>query len=466
MKSFYLGIDVSKGYADFVIIDQQKQPVVENFELDDTFEGHNRLYEIISRFLKDHPKATLYAAVESTGGYENNWVNALFRFQASLNIQTARLNPLAVMHNSKADLKRNGTDKISAQSVAEYLVSHPEKVLYQQHDPLFSLRKQWSFMKMLTKQCTQVVNQLHSLLYTAHPQLLSFCRDGFSAWVLKLLVQYPTAAELKKARAKTVAKIPYVSMERAQRLIADAKRSVASATDPVSAQLISATAAHILHLQKTIDNQTAVMAGQCNAPEVELLKTFKGIGDLSAIGLILEIQSVERFKNVKKLASFWGMHPVYKTSGDGNGGFKLSKKGRTRPRQILYPVALSAIENNPVIKPLYHYHLAQGKGTMSAIGICMHKILRIIYGMLKNNTAFDPKIDRANRMRMISAKAMDERQDKDRRFQDYDPEAPISRRQKKKRVEREQSQSVNNTQCGIEAPVPRKSILTEILTEM
>ncbi len=32
-----MGIDVSKGYADFVIINQQKQPVVKGFQLDDTF---------------------------------------------------------------------------------------------------------------------------------------------------------------------------------------------------------------------------------------------------------------------------------------------------------------------------------------------------------------------------------------------------------------------------------------------
>lgn len=114
MKSFYLGIDVSKGYADFMIIDEKKQTVIQNFQLDDTFSSHNRLHEILQQFLAQHPKSTLYAAMESTGGYENNWYNTLTKFQATLNIKTARLNPLAVMHNSKADLKRNKTDKISA----------------------------------------------------------------------------------------------------------------------------------------------------------------------------------------------------------------------------------------------------------------------------------------------------------------------------------------------------------------
>ncbi len=466
MESFFLGIDVSKGYSDFVMIDQLKKTVVENFQLDDTFDGHSQLHEVVSRFLTDHPQATLYTGVESTGGYENNWYNELTKFQATLNIQSARLNPLAVMHNSKADLKRNGTDKISARSVAEYLVAHPEKVLYQQQDRFAGLRKQWGFIRMLTKQCTQITNQLHSLLYTAQPQLLSFCRDGIPAWMLKLLLQYPTALELKKARAKTVAKIPYVSMQRAQKLVADAKSSVASATDPVTAQLISATASQVLHLKKTIATQTDVMAAQCDLPEVQLLKTFPGIGDTSAIGLIIELQSVARFKTVKKLAAFWGLHPVYKISGDGSGAFKMSKQGRVQPRKILFTVALSAIEHNPVIKPLYQYHLEQGREKMDAIGICMHKILRIVFGMLKNNTAFDPQIDTANRLRMLSTKPIDPKKNKDRRLQGYDPKAPVSRRQNKKRMEREQSQSVNNTQSGITAPVPIANIISNMFLKL
>ena len=466
MTSFYLGIDVSKGYADFVILNQQKQPVMENFQLDDTFQGHSQLYEILERFLSNHQKATLYAAVESTGGFENNWRQALTGFQASLPIQTARLNPKGVMHNSKADLKRNKTDKISAQSVAEYLVSHPEKVRYQQEDSMDSLRKQWSFIQMLTKQCTQFLNQLHSLMYTANPELLSFCRDGMPAWIVNLLLQYPTAKQLAKARATTLAKIPYVTLERANELIAAAKNSVASSVDDVSAQLIAATATQILHHKKTIAAQTSLMAAQCNIPEIRLLKTFIGIGDTLAIGLMIEIETIARFKTAKKLASFWGVHPVYKISGDGSGSFKMSKQGRVQPRRLLYLAALTAIQYNPVIKPLYEYYVQQGRERMDAIGICMHKILRIIYGMLKNNKPFDPAIDERNRKRETALKKSGLKKDKDRRFQNYDAAAPVSRRQRKKRLEREQSQSVNNTKCGISAPVPMASILANVLANL
>lgn len=453
MHGYFLGVDVSKGYADFVILDRKKQTIVDNFQLDDTFNGHCYLYDRLVRFCKDHGESMLYAAVESTGGYENNWFKSLLKFQATLSLKAAHLNPLGVSANSKADLKRNVTDKISARNVAEYMIAHSEKVSYQHQDPLTSLRKQWGFVNMLTKQSTQLFNQLESLLYTANPELLVYCRDGVPQWVLKLLTQYPTAPRLARAKVKTAAKIPYVSTQRAKELIATAKTSVASATDRVTEQLIQATVKQLLHLKKTVKAQTEIMARECALPEVELLKTFNGISDYSAIGLMLEIQGVERFSTVKKLASFFGLHPVFKISGDGRSGFRMSKKGRKEPRRILFMVALSAIQSNPLIREIYQSRVQKGMEKMAAIGICMHKILRILYGMLKNDCAFNPEIDRKNREKTHPAKTKFSK-DKNRRYQTFDDKAPISRRQNSKRREREQSHSDDSTNFGINAPVP------------
>ena len=301
MKSFYLGSDVSKGYADFIILDDQKRTVLNNFQLDDTGDGHNRLFDIISQFMEQQSQSTLFAAVESTGGYENNWYHSLEKFQQSFNVAVTRLNPTGVTHNRKADLKRNTTDKISAQSIAEYLIGHPEKVTYQQHDQWFALRKQWKFIRMLTKQCTQMLNQLESLLYIANPDLLKFCKDGVPNWVLKLLLKYATAANLARARVASVAKIPYISEMRARELINTAKQSVASEISPATRQLVEATTKQILSFRKTIKDQEALLASQCSIPEVELLKTFKGISDVSAIGLMLEIQTVDPVPQCQKV---------------------------------------------------------------------------------------------------------------------------------------------------------------------
>lgn len=195
------------------------------------------------------------------------------------------------------------------------------------------------------------------------------------------------------------------------------------------------------------------MAQQCSVPEVELLKTFNGISDYSAIGLILNIGVVKRFASAKKLASFFGIHPEYKKSGDGTWGVHMSKKGRKEPRQILFMVTKSAIQCNPLIRDIYLKH-TQKMSKMAAIGVCMHKILRIVYGMLKHNRGFAPEIDRRNREKTARCKT-DICKDKTRRYQDYDPKAPISRRQKRKREEQKLSHSDKNTKSGIIASVPK-----------
>ena len=67
MKPFYLGIDVSKGYADFMIINSKKQSVVQGFQLDDTFDGHRSLYNILGRFLAEHSDSTLFVGMKKMG---------------------------------------------------------------------------------------------------------------------------------------------------------------------------------------------------------------------------------------------------------------------------------------------------------------------------------------------------------------------------------------------------------------
>ena len=103
---------------------------------------------------------------------------------------------------------------------------------------------------------------------------------------------------------------------------------------------------------------------------------------------------------------------------------------------------------------------------MAAIGICMHKILRILYGMLKNNKPFNSTTDIANRLRSVRLKKDTSADNKNRRFQKYDQKAPVSRRQRKKRMERERSQSVCDTHSGITAPVPMANIIANILPQL
>lgn len=442
MSNYYLGCDVSKGYADFIILDGAKKIIESVFQLDDTFEGHNQFYRFLCDFFKRHTGSILFSAVESTGGLENNWLALFKRLADIMSIKSARINPVGPNALHKASLERNSNDAISAKLIAEYLITYPEKVNYAADDPYISLRKQWNLIEMYKKQKTQLLNQLNILLYTSMPFLMKYTRDGIPNWVLLLVKTYPSSSKLTRAKETTVAKIPYISHKRAYTIIADAKQSIGSVDDETTGFIIKSTVEQILNLKNKIEQHKHYMIGHCDLPEVKLLRSFKGIGVYSAIGLVLNIVSIDRFPSAKHIASYFGVHPVYKISGDGKGAFRMSKKGRSAPRQILYMVARSSIIHNPLLKEVYINHLKRGNTKLSALGVCMHKILRIVFGILKHQKEFDPEIDRQNRNKTRILKKRKTGSEIKRRYQEKSDDAPVSRRQSIKRRKRKQSQNL------------------------
>lgn len=442
MNNFYLGGDVSKGYCDFIILDEEKKTALKSFQLDDTAKGHHLLSNVLIGFASEHPTCKITAGVESTGGYENNWFESLCDLQDRLEISVARINPIGTHHSSRASLTRVITDKRAAGNIAEYLINYKDKIIFKKTDKFCSLRRHWKFVRLLIKQRTQLYNQLEGNLYNANPEILRYTKYGYPQWLLMTIMQYPTAKHLSKARISALSSIPYVSEARAVSLINEAKSSVASATDNITGELIISLVKQIISLTKLINTRSKLIADNCQLPEIEILKSFNGIGDYSAIGLLLKIVSVDNFSSAKKLASFFGLHPVWKQSGDGTSGMHISKQGSREARALLYNVAFTAIRSNPLIKEIYVRHCSRGMKKIKALVACMHKILRIIYGMLKNNEKFNPEKDKANSKKMLDNHLKSKKiTSKLRRFQGFDSDAPVSNKQYRKRKQQEMSQN-------------------------
>lgn len=441
----YLGGDVSKGYADWVILSEKKQTVLENFQLDDTYAGHCKLYSALEAYFGKHLGLEMYAAVESTGGYENNWYNTLKSYQKVFNLKVVRINPLGVNYNRKASMKRNVTDAISAVSIAEYMINHPENIAYDQDEKWKTLCRHWNFVEMQKQQRVQTINQLETILYCANPTLMRYKKGDLPNWLLELIIQCPTADKLARAKPEKLAKIPYLSLARAKELVAEANQNIASATDRNAEILVTQIALQIKSFDQNIKSQMELIERDLICPEIELLKSFKGISTISAIGLLLEIETIERFPTVKGFSCYFGLHPKFKQSGDKIIGVRMSKQGSKNMRKILFNIAKGAITYNPLITEVYEKKISHGMSKMAAIGVCMHKILRIIYGMLKNKQAYNPLIDKQNYERS-KEKQQDKLQqentniDKSRRYQEFDVKAPISRKQTKKRREHDLSQ--------------------------
>ncbi len=125
------------------------------------------------------------------------------------------------------------------------------------------------------------------------------------------------------------------------------------------------------------------------AEKSELLKSFKGVGDVAALVLICDLPELGKL-TPKEISALVGLAPFNRDSGNLNGK-RIIYGGRSRARCSLYMCALSAKRHNPQIKKMYDRLIANGKTKKTALIACAHKIIVVLNAMLRTQTQWDPE---------------------------------------------------------------------------
>jgi len=199
MTNYYLGCDISKGYCDFVLLDGNFNIQLKCFQLDDTPKGHKALFNILKNKI-DNENYMIYADLESSGGYEDHWYNAIKNFFPDINIKITRSTGNISFLSDKITNEKAKTDATSALTIAKYLIRFSDQINYELFDHWVDLRKQWAFIRLLTVQQSQLKNHLQTLLFKYNPGIIKFTKDGFRNWLLNLLINYPTPLKIKNAK--------------------------------------------------------------------------------------------------------------------------------------------------------------------------------------------------------------------------------------------------------------------------
>src|SRR4029077_1394592 len=102
-----------------------------------------------------------------------------------------------------------------------------------------------------TKQTTRLVNQLHNRLARVFPELALNVPTLSASWVLRLLEKYPSPARIAGAHLSSLLSIPHMTSDKAEKIQASARQTVASLQGAVIEGLIRQSARAIRHSQKT-----------------------------------------------------------------------------------------------------------------------------------------------------------------------------------------------------------------------
>nr|WP_225886923.1 transposase [Nodosilinea nodulosa] len=123
----------------------------------------------------------------------------------------------------------------------------------------------------------------------------------------------------------------------------------------------------------------------------DLLVSIVGIGPDTAAWLLAEIGDIKAFGSAWQLAAYAGLTPQEHTSGTSvTGKTRLCKIGNARIRKALYFPALTILRRAPELRPWHQRLATAGKTKMAIVGATMHKLIRIVYGILVSGQTYDP----------------------------------------------------------------------------
>lgn len=112
-----------------------------------------------------------------------------------------------------------------------------------------------------------------------------------------------------------------------------------------------------------------------------LLQTVPGIGPITAIGIMAEIGNINRFKNIKHFASYVGLIPRMKQSGETEriGGITYRNNNYLRP--LLVEAAWQAVRADPAMLQYYQDNCLKGNAKKAIIKVARKLLSRIMFVM-------------------------------------------------------------------------------------
>jgi transposase len=209
--------------------------------------------------------------------------------------------------------------------------------------------------------------------------IAQFCRD------IKPSLWHPSEAMVEELQAFTR------RLEALEHMVTQEKNRLGITPAALQADI----EAHIEFLEGQITSvkkrlQAHIQAQPVLKEQHQLLTTIVGVGDYTASVVLAEIGSVKLFSSARQLAAFAGLTPQERQSGTSvQGKTRLCKIGKVRLRKALYFPALNLIRRCPEIQSLRDRLMEAGKSKMQVVGAVMHKLIRVIYGILHSKQPFD-----------------------------------------------------------------------------
>lgn len=389
----YIGIDVAKAKHDCCIIDLDGVIIDDSLRISNTCEGFEKLYSSILNILPTKDISNVKIGLESTGHYSTNLQNFLHAkgFRLSL------LNPLATNLFRKAQtLRKTKTDKTDALVIAKMLFSDDTKsyipVSYQIQELKSLTRHRYRLIGYQSKLKISITR----LIDIIFPELPKHVWSIHQSSSYSLLSELPSPKDIDSCHLTKLTNIlSKASRGQYGKAKAIALKEAASVSIGTSTRSLSFELQQTIRLVQSVQKEIDALDAEIKEVVIELnspIMTVPGISYTLAAIILSEIGDVERFTNPAKLLAFAGLYPSTYQSGKYTASHTpMVKRGSTYLRWAILTAARTVSMRDSTFSEYLSKKLSEGKHFYIAMSHATKKLIRVLFYLLKTNTAFEPQ---------------------------------------------------------------------------
>ena len=394
-----IGIDIAKEFHVARAQDIRGIELGKTIKFNNSISGYQELETWINEIKLAENKNHVIIGMEPTGHY---WLN-IARYLKGNDYTVVTVNTMHVKKIKELDdnnqTKTDEKDaKIIAQLVKDARYSTPNLLEGEYEE----LRNAKNLRQAVVKDLNRTKNQIHNWLDRYFPEYKEAYVNWESKSFIKIIKEYSFPSEIAKLSPNQIYEILPPKMRRGvglrkiERLVIASKRSIGIKEGLSFAKLeLKFLLDKYEGLLKQIEEIDGYVTKICNQlDETKKIMQIKGVGLVTASGIVAELGDIRQYKNPKQIIKMAGLSLIENSSGKKKGQTSISRRGRKDLRRLLYQAMLGMIRTNTAFREMYIYYTTRRKnqliGKQAIIALC-RKLLRIIHAIILKDVDYDEK---------------------------------------------------------------------------
>ena len=312
--------------------------------------------EVLDNYLKRNFPGGIYHSVFEAG-FSGLWAHYKLK---EMGVNNIVVNPADVPTSQKEQLQKD--DPTDSRKLARSLRSGDLRAIYIPDPATLEDRSLIRLRATIVKDMVRFKQRIKSFLYfygISYPQ--EFEKLG-THWSKRFMKWLKEGVSLQHESGNQALRILVEEAEQQRKLLLEVTRKV---------RLLSSS-------EKYADNMA-------------LLRTIPGVGFITAITFLTEIENIDRFEDTDHFAGFVGLVPNRHSSGGRENTGEMTFRGQDILKSLLVESSWFAARLDPALNMSFHQYIRRMEANKAIIRIA-RKVLNRIYFVLKNKQEYVPGV--------------------------------------------------------------------------